>query len=254
MSIYRAEIVRGELGTAMRSIERCRELGERGGFSFAGIGTRADLAKVRVYVGDGAGALALANEALEIADEQLPPAASVAHAARTDALIALGDAPAARQAVDAVDPTKLPEPDRTFILVSSERARSRLALDDGDPAKAEAIARRLVDRLRSAGVRLMVAEGLVSLGRALTASGRVDDAELALAEAIRSAERTGERRVLWEALALSSSLHADRGDHKAALDLRRRAATIVDGIAAGLDDDLRARLLSRDDVRAILEP
>jgi tetratricopeptide (TPR) repeat protein len=100
----------------------------------------------------------------------------------------------------------------------------------------------------------MVAEGLVSLGRALTASGRVDDAERALAEAIESAERTGERRVLWEALALSSSLHAERGDHEAALDLRRRAATIVEEIAAGLDHDLRARFLSQDDVRAILEP
>ena len=254
MSIYRAEIVRGELGAAMRSMERCRELGERGGFSFAGIGTRADLARVHVYVGDGAGALALANEALEIADEQLPPAASVAHAARAEALIALGDAPAAREAVDAVDSTKLPEPDRTFILVSGERARSRLELDGGDPAKSGAIARGLVDRLRSAGVRLMVAEGLVSLGRALTASGRVDDAERALAEAIESAERTGERRVLWEAFALSSSLHAERGDHEAALNLRRRAATIVREIAAGLDHDLRARFLSQDDVLAILEP
>jgi hypothetical protein len=60
--------------------------------------------------------------------------------------------------------------------------------------------------------------------------------------------------LLWEALALSSSLHAERGDHEAALDLRRRAATIVRGIAAGLDDDLGARFLSQDDVRAILEP
>jgi class 3 adenylate cyclase/tetratricopeptide (TPR) repeat protein len=254
MSIYRAQIMRGELGAAIRSLERCRELGERGGFSFAGIGTRADLAKVHAYVGDGAGALGLANEALEIADEQLPPAASVAHAARAEALIVLGDASAAQEAIDAVDPTKLPEPDRTFILVSSERARSRLALDAGDPAKAGAIARELVERLRSAGVQVLVAEGLVALGRALTAAGRIDDAERALAEAIESAERTGERRVLWEALALSSSLHAERGDHEAALDLRRRAATIVEGIAEGLDRDLRARFLSQDDVRAILEP
>jgi tetratricopeptide (TPR) repeat protein len=246
--------VRGELGAAIRSLERCRELGERGGFSFAGIGTRADLAKIHAYVDDGAGALALANEALEIADEQLPPAASVAHAARAEALILLGDASGAQEAVDAVEPTKLPEPDRTFILVSSERARSRLALDVGDPAKAEAIARELVDGLRSAGVRLMVAEGLVALARALTAAGRVDDAERALAEAIDSAEGTGERRVLWEALALSSSLYAERGDHDAALDLRRRSATIVEGIAAGLDEDLRARFLSQHDVRAILEP
>jgi hypothetical protein len=100
----------------------------------------------------------------------------------------------------------------------------------------------------------MVAEGLVALARALTAAGRVDDAERALAEAAESAERTGERGVLWEALALSSSLHAARGDHEAALDLRRRSATIVEGIAAGLDEDLRARFLSQDDVRAILEP
>ena len=52
----------------------------------------------------------------------------------------------------------------------------------------------------------------------------------------------------------SSSLHAADGDHEAALDLRRRSATIVEGIAAGLDHDLRGRFLSQDDVRAILEP
>jgi hypothetical protein len=47
---------------------------------------------------------------------------------------------------------------------------------------------------------------------------------------------------------------AERGAHEAALDLRRRAATIVEEIAAALDHDLRARFLSQDDVRAILEP
>jgi hypothetical protein len=94
----------------------------------------------------------------------------------------------------------------------------------------------------------------VALGRAFTAAGRVDDAERALAEAIESAEGLGERKVLWEALALTSSLLDDRGDHEGALELRRRAASIVEEIAAGLDPDLGRRFRSRPDVRSILEP
>jgi tetratricopeptide (TPR) repeat protein len=250
MSIYRADIVRGELGAAIGSAERCRELGERGGFAYAGIGTCVDLAKIHAYLGDGAGALALADEALEIAIEQLPPAASVAHGARAEALIVLGDAVAAKEALDAIELAMLPEPDRTLLLVSSERARSRLALEAGDHAEAASIAKALVDRLRSAGVQLFLAEGLLALGQAHHAAGRLDDAERAIADAVESAERTDERKVLWEALALSAELVARTGGDPT--EPRRRAREIVDEIAAGLtDEDLRERFLSRADIRAL---
>jgi hypothetical protein len=102
------------------------------------------------------------------------------------------------------------------------------------------------------GVQILVAGALVVLAKALVAADRFEEAGDGLAEAIERAERLGERRVLWEALALSADLHARRGADPEAADLRRRARAIVDDIAAGLPDpDLRRRFLSRDDVHAL---
>jgi tetratricopeptide (TPR) repeat protein len=250
--VYRVELELGEFGRAIRSIEQCLQLGERGGFAYAGIATRADLSRTLAYLGDGERALALADEALAIARERVPPAASVAHVARADALIASGDDTAARAALDEVDLGMLPEPDRTFLLVSSRLARARVALRSGDPREAAAIAGDVARHLRSNGVQILVAEALVALGRALIAAERYEDAERELTDAIGSADRLGERRALWKALALSADLAARRGAEEDAAGLRRRARGIVEEIAAGIsDEDLRDRFLTRDDIRAL---
>jgi class 3 adenylate cyclase/tetratricopeptide (TPR) repeat protein len=252
ITVYRVELELGEFGDAIRSMERCLELGERGGFAFAGIATRADLARALSYLGDGDRALALAEEALAIARERVPPAASLAHVARADALITAGDHAAALAALDEVDPMMLPEPDRTFLLVASRLARARVAIRTGDPQEAAAIAGDVARHLRSNGVQILVAEALVSLGGAHVAAERFEDAERELTDAIESADRLGERKTLWKALALSADLAARRGAEEDAAALRRRARGIVEEIAAGiLDEDLRGRFLTRDDVRAL---
>jgi class 3 adenylate cyclase/tetratricopeptide (TPR) repeat protein len=252
ITVYRVELELGEFGDAIRSMERCLELGERGGFAFAGIATRADLARALSYLGDGDRALALAEEALAIARERVPPAASLAHVARADALITAGDHAAALAALDEVDLMMLPEPDRTFLLVASRLARARVAIRTGDPQEAAAIAGDVARHLRSNGVQILVAEALVSLGGAHIAAERFEDAERELTDAIESADRLGERKTLWKALALSADLAARRGAEEDAAALRRRARGIVEEIAAGiLDEDLRGRFLTRDDVRAL---
>jgi class 3 adenylate cyclase/tetratricopeptide (TPR) repeat protein len=253
--VYRIELEFGEFGDAIRSMEECLELGERGGFAYAGIATRADLSRTLNYLGDDERALALAEEALVIARERVPPAASLGHVARADALISAGDHSAALAALDEVDLMMLPEPDRTFLLVASRLARSRVALRTGDPQEAEAIAGDVVQHLRSNGVQILVAEALVSQSKALIAAERFEDAERELADAIGSADRLGERKALWEALALSAEVSARRGAEKDAAGLRRRARGIVDEIAARIsDEDLRGRFLARDDVDALAAP
>jgi class 3 adenylate cyclase/tetratricopeptide (TPR) repeat protein len=252
ITVYRIQFERGEFGDAMGSIERCLELGERGGFAYAGIATRADLSRALSYLGDGGRALALAEEALAIARERVPPAASLAHVARADALIAAGDHAAALAALDDVDLMMLPEPDRTFLLVASRLARARVALRTGDPQEAAAIAGDVARHLRSNGVQVLVAEALVALGGAFIEAERFEDAERELTDAIVSADRLGERKTLWEALALSADLAARRGAEEDSAGLRRRARGIVEGIAAGIsDEELRGRFLARDDVRAL---
>jgi class 3 adenylate cyclase/tetratricopeptide (TPR) repeat protein len=252
ITVYRVELERGELGAAIDSIRRCLELGEQGGFAYAAIATRADLSRVMTYLGDGERGLALAEESLAIARERVPPALSIARVSEALALISLGRRDEAHAPLDEVDLMMLPEPDRTFLRVASSAARARLALLDGAFDEAEAVARSVVEELRASEVEILVAGSLVVLARALLAADRLDEADLELADAIVRAEGLGERRVLWEALALSADLHARRGARREAADLRSRACAIVEEIAAGLPEpDLRRRFLARDDVHAL---
>jgi hypothetical protein len=117
---------------------------------------------------------------------------------------------------------------------------------------AEAIARGLVAGLRTKGVVVLNAEALLALARAHIAADRFEEARDEVAQSIEQAERLGERRVLWDALALSADVYARMGAEQEAAELRVRARAIVDEISAGLSDaDLRRRFLSRDDVRAL---
>jgi class 3 adenylate cyclase/tetratricopeptide (TPR) repeat protein len=252
ITVYRVELERGELGAAIASIQRCLDLGEQGGFAYAAIATRADLSRVMTYLGDGERGLALAEESLAIARERVPPALSIARVSEALALISLGRREEAHPPLDEVDLMMLPEPDRTFLRVASSAARARLALLDGDVGAAEAVARSVIEELRASEVEILVAGALVVLAGALLAADRLDEAGHELADAIVRAEGLGERRVLWEALALSADLHDRRGALREAADLRGRARAIVDEIVAGLPEpDLRRRFLARDDVRAL---
>ncbi len=253
ITVYRVELERGQLGAAIDSIQRCLELGEQGGFAYAAIATRADLSRVTTYLGDAERSLLLAEEALAIARERVPPAVSIASVSRALALISLGRHDEAHESLEAVDLMMLPEPDRTFLRVASSGARARLALLDGDPGESEAVARTVVQELRTSGVEILVAGALVVLARALLAADRVEEAGDEVAEAIERAERLGERRVLWEGLALSADLAARRGAEGDAAGLRSRARDIVGDIAGGIsDEDLRERFLARDDVHALM--
>ena len=194
------------------------------------------------------------RKSLAIARERVPPAISIARVSEALALISLGRQNEAHAPLEAVDLMMLPEPDRTFLRVASSAARARLALLDGDVGEAESVARTVVQELRTSGVEILVAGTLVTLARALVAADRFEEAGDELADAIERAERLGEHRVLWEALALSAIVQARRGAEHEAHDLRERARAIVDEIAAGLPDlDLRQRFLARDDVVALDE-
>jgi tetratricopeptide (TPR) repeat protein len=252
MSLYRIQLVRGELGAAMREIERCREVGEESGFAFAGVGTRADLAQLRANLGDGAGALALAREADAIARVKMPSAISVAAVGEAAALVALGDPVGARRALEPVDGSKLPVSYRTFTLTSAGLVRSRAAMATEGYEDAEAAVEEVLQHLRGNGIEILVAGALVTLARIRLAQGRPKAAERALAEAAERAERLGERLALWEALALTAELLRARGDEDGAAEARRRARGIVDVVASEIADEaLRRSFLERRDVAAL---
>jgi tetratricopeptide (TPR) repeat protein len=248
--VYRIELDRGELGAAVSSIERCRELGAEGGFAYAGVVTDADLARICVYLGDVERAEALAERARESARSQLPPAAPMAAVAEAEVLVAMHDVVGARRALERVEGPMLPEPDRTLALTYAGLARARIALAAGDAEDAASAALDVRRLLTDNGAEALVADALVVLGRARLAQERTDDAERALREAVERAERLGEGLPHWEALALTADLLDRRGAADEAAEARRRAREIVERVAAGIeDDDLRRSFLSREDVR-----
>jgi len=251
ITVYRCRLDQGDIGPAIEEIHRTLELGERGGFVIAGVLARADLARTLVDLGDLRRALELADRAVDLALQNSPVFTALASIPKAEVLRAMGRHAEANEALRDIDVRGYPEPDRTFSMTAQRLTASALALDADDPLRAETIATELVEDLRRGGVRILVAEGLLARARARISSGTLEEAEADLAAAVEEADRLGERRVLWRALALTADLR-DRVGAAGADDLRRRAAGIVDGVAAGIsDEDLRASFLARDDVVAL---
>jgi tetratricopeptide (TPR) repeat protein len=252
LAVYRIELDRGDVGAAMVSMRRCRELGVQGGFTYAGVVTDADLARVCVYLGDADRAKALAERAHEVAEEQLPPAAPMAAVAEAEVRVAMEDLAGARRSLERVEGPMLPEPDRTLALTYAGLAQARVALAGGDAAEAATAALDVLRLLTDNGAEALVADALVVLARARLAQELPDEAERVLREAVERAERLGERLPHWEALALAAGLLDRAGAEREAAESRRRAREIVDRIAAGIDDeDLRRSFLAREDVIAL---
>jgi class 3 adenylate cyclase/tetratricopeptide (TPR) repeat protein len=251
---YRIELDLGDLGVATGTIRRCLEIGEGSGFTFAGIVPRADLAHALVQLGDPEGALRHAERALELA-RRLPPAMPFAQIARAEALAEVGERAAAGGVLDEVDIDLLPGADRVFSHVAFQLLRSRLALTLDRPEEAAVAARSALDYLRSNGIRVLVAEALVTLAEVHLAEGRLDDAERDLPQAVAMAERLEERFALWRGLALLAELRVRRGAPGAAAGLRWRALAIVEEIAEGIAEEaLRTRFLGREEILALGRP
>ena len=252
ITLYRIRADLGELAPAIAAMERSIDVGLRGGFLYAGVGARAELAALLAYLGETDRPLPLADLALETARGSLAPAAPVAHIARGRVLLTLGRVEDARLALAEADVGFPVEPDRTAARAAASFARARLALEDGDPDLAARLATEVLDELRARGVRIFVTEALTILARAHLVDGRLDEADRASEEARTEAERLGERRVLWEALAVSARVRERRGDADEAAELRAQARRVVDGITEGLAGGLRERFLAR--VASELDP
>ena len=239
--VYRIELDLGRIGEAVASIDRCRELGEQGGFAYAAVESRAELASVVAWAGDGERALALADEAYAIALEKIAPGVSVATVARAEALLALGDAEAAREALAGFVSATLPEIQRSFTVATAGLTRSRLEIASGDPSAAIAAAEAVLERLRAHGAEIFLAQALAELARARLAAGELDDAARLVGESLERSSRLGERLARWSALEVLAEIRDRRGDADGGADTRRDIRMIADDVGGDLDDDALRR-------------
>jgi uncharacterized membrane protein len=89
-------------------------------------------------------------------------------------------------------------------------------------------------------------------GTSLRALGRSDDAERVLREARQAADSLGFAPILWQIDMALGSIAADAGDTARAAELRGQAWTIVDHLAATIDDEqLRASFLALPEVKVV---
>ena len=241
IAVYRIELDLGRVGAAIPSIDGSRELGEQGGFVYAAVESRAELAGVVAWAGDGERALALADEAYAIALEQIAPGVTIAAQARAEALLALGDLEAAREALAELVPAKVPEIQRSFTVAAAGLTRSRLELASGDPVAATAAAEAVLERLRANGAEIFLAEALAELARARLAAGELDDAERLVGESLERSSRLGERLARWSTLEVLAEIRDRRGDADGADGARREIRTIADDVGGELDDDALRR-------------
>jgi tetratricopeptide (TPR) repeat protein len=217
---------------------------------YAAVESRAELAGLVAWAGDGERALALADEAYAIALERIAPGVTIAAEARAEALLALGAVERAREALAELVPAKLPEIQRSFTVAAAGLTRSRLELASGNPVAASAAAEAILERLRANGGEIFVAEALAELARARLAVGELEDAERLIGESLERSSRLGERLARWSALEVLAEIRDRRGDTDGADGARREIRTIADDVGGDLDDDALRRSFEARAARA----
>jgi hypothetical protein len=130
-------------------------------------------------------------------------------------------------------------------------ADGEIALARNEPARALALADRLLARIRELKMRPFAAEVMLLKGKAFFALNELDTARAILIEARDDARALGVRRSLWEILALLSAVESARGDDVSARAARDEARAIIAYIAEHAPPELRASFLGLDRVKKI---
>ena len=135
--------------------------------------------------------------------------------------------------------------DREF-LGEAHRVSARIALEDGDIARAAAD----IERARALGTRNdALAENAILLVHLSRAQGapNLDTAELALS----LAREAGDEDLLRESHQLLAILHAEQGDTREAREHYARAVGVRDQVANTLTGEVRSAFLAKPDIVAL---
>jgi predicted ATPase len=237
---YLAEF--GDFDEAMCAYAQARDLAERGGFVAVQMLARTNPAVyLHTAVGEYARALALAREALAIAEDRLPEWRPTMLAAIARTLIAAGAHAEAKRTIEEAYRLAGNSQD---AFVSLATAEAGLALAVQRPAAALERPLRYLpapDQFVQVGhVQL-----LIFLGQALIAVGRETEAEALLTRAHAVAARIGSRRLLWPISAVQAELAARRGDEASAQALRAAACEHAAYIAAHIAEPVRQAAFMR---------
>jgi len=245
-----AHFDRGESDLAIEMASEGIRLGDLSGLLASSIGVRCDLAWMYGQYGATEKGLALAGQALEIAEAKQPAWRALASAVQVRLHLLHGDLSAA-EAVAALIPLEsisIPYPHYTILLCL---ANVELALARDNHEEALRLADDLLGQV-SALTRPGIPEILKCKAAALAGLGRLEQATATLQEARSRATQLGASQDAWVILAALAVLQLQRGDGSQADASRAEAAGIAAGIAARLAvGGLRESFLARPEVRAL---
>jgi tetratricopeptide (TPR) repeat protein len=123
----------------------------------------------------------------------------------------------------------------------------------GRPEQVLSEAKQLVERTRQAGMKVHLTEALLVQGKALAALEELEGAGDALREAAWVAEEIGQRRLIWQILAVLAEVETKQENRAGAGTARGRAREVINYIAdhAG-GDELRESFLVMPKVQSVL--
>ncbi len=127
-----------------------------------------------------------------------------------------------------------------------------LWLARGDHKRALSYAGECLALAEQSDSKKNVVKGRRLRGQALLAQGKLSEAEKELAAALKIAEEIGNPPQLWKAHAALGDLRQAQGKSDAARKAYRDSLSVIDGVAAGLEDEsLKETFLNSDHVQEI---
>jgi len=203
------------------------------------------LSRIFLDIGDTAGAIDIAQQAIDAAEERLPQFAGIGLGRLAAAQIAQGNIEAAAETL--ANPLASLEKQQFFVVYDISAGHTRLALARGLFDETLARADDAINRLTYVGADVWLPDLYHLRAMALIELGRFDEAVVDLTTAIDAARRTGTRGGLWQVLITRAELARTHGEPDE--EWRTAAAAEIDFLAANLyPDELRAVFLARPDV------
>jgi tetratricopeptide (TPR) repeat protein len=247
---------RGDPAQAIEVGQAAIEWGEISSNVTVLIGTRSEIARAYLLLGDLDQAMDLVRQAFDVASTRFELLIAWPQSALIQLHLERGDLAQAEAIRSSADDYRELQQRFCFMVpiwTNMGLANVELGLAQRQFEKAAVEAAELIQRLEDNGIHFLLPEARLRLGEALLAQGRLADARPVLETARQEAEALGSRRLLWPIFEALAEAAARIGAAENAASFRRKAREMVEYFADHTPSDrLRETFLATARVRALL--
>jgi tetratricopeptide (TPR) repeat protein len=249
------ELEFGEIGNAIKTMEDCIQFANQAGFTAPLVWVRTHLAMAYADLGNVEKGIAIAQQAVDMAETQLTIWKAWAHATLGRLEVRHGNLQKANALLNPIladTGTKYLQRTWFYTAVSIGMLRAEIALASNDASHAVVILETLIAYLRNTEARHFIPETLMLEARLLVLDKQSDRAREVLNVARTVAETLGSKWRLWRILAALADIEVQRNNRDEAQVLREQAREIIASIAEHTPPGLRESFLNLRDVKSIL--